>query len=654
MLIIGSLLVFCLAVLLTVPRFLNIKKYKPEIEKKVSEASGRPFRIDGDLKLFLFPVTGVSLSGLHLGNPPGFKEEDFITVKSLEVRLKLLPLLFKKIQIVRFIMEEPRIVLEKGKDGVGNWKNSGKRREEKVFRPGAAKEKPAGKEAGYGLPVKSLVIGDLKIEHGSLVWVDRAAGNHYEIKNLSVRLENISLNQPVHLSAAARFNGAPLSLAGDLGPVGRSPGGKPIPLDFSLKAANYLRIDLKGRVLNATEDPQFILDIGIRPFSAKKLFSILGWSFPLKTADPEALTRLSFKARVKADRQSASVQEAVFMLDDSKLAFSSDIEDFSRPKISLNMTLDQIDADRYLPPPDKKKKERNKTGPSPEKSKDYASLRKLVLKATVKAGKVKVKKARFQDLLVKARAQNGIFKLNPVSLKLYQGNLSAKGIIDLHRNIPRSSFELQADGLQINPMLKDMLEKDFIEGTARARLSLRMEGREARQMKQTLNGRGEVLFKNGALKGLNLTRMIRNVRAAFNRPEESGPAPRTAFSTLYSLFSISNGVVETSNTYLQSPLIRVTASGQASLVDETLNFRVEPNVAAVKHPGVLVPVLIKGTFSNPSFKPDLKGIIKQRIEEKLPAAIKELHKIIQEREKGQNISEPLEEKTKSIIENLFK
>ncbi|MDZ4247203.1 MAG: AsmA family protein, partial [Dehalococcoidia bacterium] len=109
----GGLIIVVTLVLLIAPRFIDIRKYKPEIEKLVTEATGRPFTLAGDLKLSLFPVAVLSFSDLHLGNPEGFREKDFIAIKSFDARVKLLPLISRDIQIMRFVVEGPRIVLEK-------------------------------------------------------------------------------------------------------------------------------------------------------------------------------------------------------------------------------------------------------------------------------------------------------------------------------------------------------------------------------------------------------------------------------------------------------------------------------------------------------------------------------------------------------------
>jgi AsmA protein len=119
--------------------------------------------------------------------------------------------------------------------------------------------------------------------------------------------------------------------------------------------------------------------------------------------------------------------------------------------------------------------------------------------------------------------------------------------------------------------------------------------------------------------------MARNVKAALGGEVKSGPKPRTDFAELLVPFTIDNGVVHTSETTLKSPLLRLLAAGKADLVRETLDFRVETKlVGTIKgqgdeksRSGIDVPILVSGSFSNPSFRPDLEGIAKGELKKAL-------------------------------------
>ena len=74
---------------------------------------------------------------------------------------------------------------------------------------------------------------------------------------------------------------------------------------------------------------------------------------------------------------------------------------------------------------------------------------------------------------------------------------------------------------------------------------------------------------------------------------------------------------------MNSPLLRVLAAGKADLVKETLDFRsrLDPKFVttlkgqgdATQRAGIMVPVLISGTFAEPKFRPDLKGLLQQQL-----------------------------------------
>ena len=84
-------------------------------------------------------------------------------------------------------------------------------------------------------------------------------------------------------------------------------------------------------------------------------------------------------------------------------------------------------------------------------------------------------------------------------------------------------------------------------------------------------------------------------------------------------------MLNTPATSLKSPLLRVIAAGSANLVAETLDFRVEPKVVGTikgqgdteQRSGIMVPVLVSGTFSKPKFAPDLASIAKQQLEKQI-------------------------------------
>jgi len=664
-LIIGAgVIVLVVSALLIIPLFVDVDQYKPVIEKEVSEATGRPFTMGGDLDLSLFPWAGFSLSDLHLGNPPGSAEKDMVSVKSFEVRVKLLPLLSREVQVKRFVLDEPRIVLEMGKDGRGNWEGIGKPSEEAAsVHPEEEKGTPE-EEPDTGLPIKSLAVEEFAVKNGSLLWVDHVSGQRKEISEMSLTLQDLSFDRSVGLAFSALLDGKPLSVKGEVGPVGRDPGMGTVPISLAIEALKQVQMSLKGEIVDPATLLKFNLVVDISPFSPRKLVAGLGETFPVETADPKVLDRVAFKVRLKGDPENIMLLDGALELDESKMTFSAKAHDFSKPNVAFDLNLDEIDLDRYLPPTSEERpgEEKGAEAPAPKAEKiDYTPLRTLVLEGIVRVGKAKAFGAKIQDLHMKVAGRNGRFKLDPLTLNLYEGGVSSKGVLDVRQDVPKTTIDLSAEGIQVGPLLTDVLETDFLEGTAKAQLGLKMTGDDPERIKKTLNGKGDFVFKDGAIVGIDLTGMVQNVKATFGLAEKGAQKARTDFSELHMPFTITKGVVNTSGTSMTSPLLRLLATGDADVVQETLDFRVEPNFVgtltgqgdSVQRSGVMVPVLVTGTFDAPKFRPDLEGMIKKSLEEGLPEP-EELKKLLPGQDKGTEEGETgsLEEKAKGVLKGL--
>ncbi len=652
--IVGCLVVVIIAALVLIPMFVDVAKYKPVLESKVTEATGRPFSVGDDLSLSLFPWAGVSFSDLRLGNPAGFTEKDFVKVKSFEIRVKLLPLLSKDIQIKRFVLNEPQIVLVKNKKGLENW----------------AQPKPPAKEVpeektpltetapgGMGIPISALTAENVSINNGSLLWIDHTTDTRKEITDIDLILNDVSLDRPVKLTFSAQLDKKPLSLEGTVGPLGNGLKEGKIALDLSIKALKQLVLRLKGNLENPVTSPGVDLDIELAEFSPRMLMSELGQKFPVATTDPAAISRLALKVHLKADAKKVLLTNGNMELDQSKLKFSAAVAEFSKPNLKFDLDLDQINLDRYMPPKSEQPSKEKTSGPAkPVKKKtDYAPLRRLILDGTLKIAKLTVSKANIEDVVLQIKAKDGVFNLDPMKLKMYQGNAAGKAVLNVAKDTPRSKINLRLNNIQVGPLLQDVLEKDFLVGATNANINIAMVGDDPEKIKKTLNGKGELRFNDGAIVGIDLSAMARNVGAAFGLAKKGEKRPRTDFSELLVPFTIKNGVVNTPQSSIKSPFIRITAVGTADLVKETLDFRVDPQAVGtikgqgdeVKRSGIMVPILVSGTFSKPEFRPDLSAATQRRIEKEIFES-KEVKKILEKEE-----LKPLEKKAKGLLKGIL-
>lgn len=623
----GSFLVIIIAAVLIVPHFIDVQKYKPMIEQKVSQATGRPFTLGGKIDLSVFPWVGVKLTDIHLGNPAGFGKKDMVDVKNFEVRLKVMPLLSKKIEVKTFVLDSPEIYLEKLKNGHVNWQMMTKEQgETKVKKQENKKEKSSSVSK---LPIKALLVNNFSITNGELTYVDQKTNFKKEISDINLTLKDISLVKPIKIAFGARLDGQPVSLDGNLGPIGKNPGRGTMAFDFVLKALKQLEVKLKGDLIDPLVSGQINLELTVSSFSPRKLMAALNQKLPFETNDPKVLDAMSLKTQIKGNLNKVSLSNGEMILDNSKLTFSASAKEFFRPNLKFNLKLDGIDLDRYLPKPVTKGKQsqRDKAGStsskkagSAKKKTDYGPLRKLVLDGKIKLGKLKAHGAIIENVNLHILAKNGIITIDPLDMNLYHGNIASNIEVNVQKNDPRTKINLDASGIQAGPLMKDTMKKDIIEGSLKTNLLLSMTGDTPDMIKQTLTGQGTLLFTDGALIGIDLTNLVQNLKAKFGMAERSTKKPRTDFAEFKIPFTVKNGLINTGGTSMISPLFRVIATGSANLVKELLDLRVEPKFVATlkgqgdvtKRSGFEIPVIITGKFSSPKIRPDLKGMLKSK------------------------------------------
>jgi uncharacterized protein involved in outer membrane biogenesis len=106
---------------------------RPYINDKVTQAIGRPFAINGDLKVgWRHPVgeTGwrgwvpwprFSAANITVGNPDWTRQPQFATLDEIDFQVKVLPLLARDIVIPTINLVNPSVDLERVLDGRNNW-----------------------------------------------------------------------------------------------------------------------------------------------------------------------------------------------------------------------------------------------------------------------------------------------------------------------------------------------------------------------------------------------------------------------------------------------------------------------------------------------------------------------------------------------------
>ncbi|TVT59979.1 MAG: AsmA family protein [Sedimenticola thiotaurini] len=699
--ILGSLLavvvVLVVAAIIILPMVIDPNDYKGEIISQVKEQTGRDLTIDGDLKLSVFPWLGVDIGGLSLSNAKGFGDKPFAVVNSAAVRVKLMPLLSKQLEVDTIGLDGLVLNLAKAKNGTTNWDdlaNGGEKAAE-------GESKPKG---GPGL--EGFVIGGVDINNANISWDDASTGQSYSIDQFFLKTGAISQGSPVSLELGAQLQSKEpelkakmkldgtvsleeaakrilikglnlqvdatsplfkqgamsLNLAAD---VGLTMDGQSLTVDGLTVTSDALKLtgNLKGS--NLAEKPAFSGSLNLAELNLREWLASQGLAVP-ETADPEVLTRVGASLELATKGDVTQLNKLVIGLDDTKINGSASLKGAA---IGFALDVDTINLDRYLPPVKETPKATGETAGAGRKATGdepllpIEMLRSLNLNGTLKIGQMIINKLTAKQVEVTLKASKGKINLDQKIGAFYQGSFSGRVDLDVAGKTPLMRVENQAKDIQAGPLLKDLIAKDKFDGKGNFQAKLQTNGNSVNAIKRGLNGDLSFRFEDGSVKGFNLAQMIREGKAKLKGeklPASDTPA-QTDFSEMSGSAVIKQGIVNNQDLLAKSPYLRVTGAGQVNLVAETLDYIVKTVIVSTaagqggegleELQGVPIPVKLTGPYAAPKYSIDwaqvATGSQKAKLEEKKAEVKQQLD------EKKEETKKKLEDKLKSKLKGLF-
>jgi AsmA protein len=193
---VAFVLVLLLAAAIVLPNFIPTEVYRKQIESAGTTSLGRQVKVDGPIRLSIFPRIEARAANASIANPPDFADRPFASIKELRAAVKLLPLLSRRVEIDEFVLVEPDIALVAREDGSNNWTFNPPPPE-----PKAEPDKPA--------PAMGASLGDVRIRKGSVSYEDRKSQVRHAFTELELRADMRALDQPLRLSASGLANAVP-------------------------------------------------------------------------------------------------------------------------------------------------------------------------------------------------------------------------------------------------------------------------------------------------------------------------------------------------------------------------------------------------------------------------------------------------------------
>lgn len=603
-----------------------LDSYKGEIQARVKEQTGRDLRIDGDISLSVFPPLAVSVENVGFANAPGASTPEMATIDRLDIALQILPLLSGEVAIDRFVLERPVINLEVDEQGRPNWQ----------LETAEAAPAPSG-DAGGGADggaegdagVSEISLGDVRLVDGTLNYVNRQSGQEVTVSEMNLELSLPSLSSPFTADGSAVWNnekvGLELSAAnpralmgGETTDVAMKVESKPVTFSFDGAARNAAELGLQGALA---------LDVpSIRELAA--------WTGNPLEFPGEGLGPFNVAGQLEMTGAKVALTQVKLKLDEiaGEGQFSVDATG-AKPMIRAELAVDQLNVNPYLPPEADEPQaaaggggdaggggEGAAGGEWSDEPIDVAALGALNADLAFDAGGIQYRDVKIGKSRLTVVLQDSKLTADLVEMQLYDGTGKGKLVVDGSSGKPAIAADFDLANFQAEPFLKDLAKFDRILGTADSKLSVTASGASQRELVSNLNGNGSMMFRDGAIRGINIAAVVRNISTAA-LDQSFDDAEKTDFAELSGTFTIDKGIVSNNDLSMIAPLVRMTGEGKVPLPQRTVDYLVKPKlVASVEGQGgasdaagVTVPIKVTGPWSDVSYRPDLEGMLKDQV-----------------------------------------
>jgi len=161
--------------------------FRDTIQNQTKKHTGRDLVIAGDLSPSVFPWLGVSIGGISLANAEGFGDAPFAQMGSADVKVELMPLLKKQINVRTVELQGLSVDLQRAADGTTNWDDLVKSGTVTTTTEGGDESTEVEIE-GDTAAIAALAVGGITVTDANVSWKDAQGGTDAKLENFNLSL----------------------------------------------------------------------------------------------------------------------------------------------------------------------------------------------------------------------------------------------------------------------------------------------------------------------------------------------------------------------------------------------------------------------------------------------------------------------------------
>jgi AsmA family protein len=569
----ASIVVLVVAVYVIVSSY-NYNGLKPEIIRAVKDQTGRELTLGGDISLKIGFTPALVVKDISFQNAPWGSQPNLAKIRRFEIKVRLLPLLSRRIEIKRLILIEPEILFETDSSGKSNLAFETTKKQD--LRKGRDDTKAAG-----NWKLSAFTFDELQIEKARITYVDHELKRTYGATVDNLMASASGSESPTKVKLKGAYNGEGFEVAGAL-----------CPLAALINPEKAWPLNLTVKIENAT----LILEGTVKDPLARRGIEL---NFTLKGKDLASFKQLSGKPlRLKgpfdisgriADtaRNAYSISNLKVIQGENDLSGSVELNlAKERPKVTAALSAQKLDLRPYLqenPKTEKTKKQSsNEAGKEnrifPDHPLPLDTLRLADADVKIRAAQVLLPNLPVNSLEMDMVLKDGALTVKPLKAVLGKGSMDGRLSLQSQGKVASMTMVLKINKLDIGYLMKDRKGTGGLEGNLDADVEVRAQGASIAGMMGGLNGKtvfvmgkGRVDNKYIDILGGDLSSGLFRLLNPFGKE-----TPYTSINCFVSGFNIKDGIASTTALVLNTDHMVVVGEGEINLKTERLNLPLKP------------------------------------------------------------------------------
>jgi uncharacterized protein involved in outer membrane biogenesis len=594
--------------------FFNWNYFRPTLARLISEKTGRPTTIEGNLSVHLLSWNPrAEVDGLTMKNPPWAEHAVMFHADRLIVSVSLGRLLRGQLVLPLIEVVRPNVDLERDLKGRASWEFGD----------------AAGKPQAGGKPAKIPTIRRLLIEDGKVRVTDR-------IRKLALDGSLNAADQAGNASAGftlkctGSLNAKPFRAQIHGGPLINLDPEHPYDLDAHLTASD-ITLDAHTSFPKPFDLAEYRVRFSVSGSDLADVFYLTGLALP--NTPPYQLA-----ADVRHDGN-------VFRLDDLKGKLgSSDIEGNlevqaggARPKLIAKLRSQRLDIVDLAPtlghpassqaaslqasaasapaasvaaatksPAHRSSKRPPPTQPPPPSDHLFPDadlqvdrVRGMDADVTFRAVSVLAPKLPMKEVNFHLMLNDGLLRLDPLAFVLDEGKFSGKVSIDARKDDPETTIDMGIDNVDLGQFKSASAKEPPLEGALVGRLDIHGFGTSVHKLASTADGSFSVVVPEGqmnnALAELTGINVINGLGLLLSEKQKD-----TGIRCGIVDFQAQKGMLDSKSVFIDTTNVLITGRGNVDLRDEKLDLTLQGDPKKLRLLRLRSPITLHGTLLHPA------------------------------------------------------